>query len=92
MLEVIRFWLDNGVDLLRFDAVNFAMHDPDYRDNPAWPSDDRVISRPFDLQHRVCNQPHSYIPSFLERVRKGLEEYRNEGKGKFVVAEIGGPS
>ncbi len=92
MLDVIRFWLDKGVDGFRFDAVNFAMHDPEFKDNPAWPREDRVISRPFDLQHHIYNQSHRDIPAFLERVRKILDGYRDKGKEKFVVAEIGGPS
>ena len=92
MLDTVRFWLDKGVDGFRFDAVNFAMHDPEFRDNPAWPRDGRVISRPFDLQHHVYNQSHSDIPLFLERVREVLDSYRDQGREKFVVAEIGGPS
>lgn len=92
MLDVIRFWLDKGVDGFRFDAVNFAMHDPKFRNNPARARDGQAISRPFDLQHHIYNQSHCDIPLFLERVRTVLEEYRIMGKDKFVVAEIGGPS
>lgn len=92
MLDTVRFWLDKGVDGFRFDAVNFAMHDPEFRDNPARPRDGRVITRPFDLQYHVYNQSHRDIPLFLERVREVLDGYRDQGRGKFVVAEIGGPS
>lgn len=92
MLDVVSFWLDKGVDGFRFDAVNFAMQDPEFKDNPAWPKEGRVISRPFDLQHRIYNQSHRDIPVFLEKVREVLDGYRDKGKEKFVVAEIGGPS
>jgi alpha-glucosidase len=34
MLDVARFWLGRGVDGFRLDAINFAMHDPELRDNP----------------------------------------------------------
>ena len=37
LLEVARFWLDRGVDGFRLDAINFAMHDPQLRDNPPAP-------------------------------------------------------
>ena len=42
VLDVARFWLDRGVDGFRLDALNFSMHDPMLRDNPAatrfkWP-------------------------------------------------------
>ena len=33
-----RFWLDRGVDGFRLDAINFAMHDPQLRDNPPAPT------------------------------------------------------
>jgi alpha-glucosidase len=28
LLDIVRFWLDRGVDGFRVDAINFAMHDP----------------------------------------------------------------
>ena len=37
LLDVARFWLDRGVDGFRIDAINFAMHDPQLRDNPPAP-------------------------------------------------------
>ena len=38
LLGVARFWLDRGVDGFRIDAINFAMHDPQLRDNPPAPA------------------------------------------------------
>lgn len=34
ILEIARFWLDQGIDGMRLDAVNFFCHDPKLRDNP----------------------------------------------------------
>ena len=34
MLDVVRFWLDRGVDGFRLDTVNFYFHDAELRDNP----------------------------------------------------------
>ena len=42
LLDVARFWLDRGVDGFRIDAINFAMHDPELRDNPPGPEWDGV--------------------------------------------------
>ncbi|MFT5143416.1 MAG: alpha-glucosidase, partial [Thalassolituus oleivorans] len=39
MHDVLRFWLDRGVDGFRLDAILFAMRDPNHRDNPASPKD-----------------------------------------------------
>ncbi|MFN7055557.1 alpha-glucosidase [Hyphomonas sp.] len=87
LLETARFWLDRGVDGFRLDAINFAMFDPDFRDNPAWPAEGRKITRPFDLQRTVHNQSHADIPLFLERVRALADGYG----AVFTVAEVAGP-
>ena len=85
MLAVARFWLDRGVDGFRFDAINFAMHDPSLRDNPpAAPGGERT--RPFDFQQHLYNQSHPAIAGFLERVRDLIDSYH----GRFALAEVGG--
>jgi alpha-glucosidase len=38
MLDVLRFWLDRGVDGFRIDAVAQIMKDPQFRDNPPNPA------------------------------------------------------
>ncbi|WP_423142387.1 alpha-amylase family glycosyl hydrolase [Parablastomonas sp. CN1-191] len=86
VLDVMRFWLDRGVDGFRIDALNFAMHDPGLRDNPPAPATDRARTRPFDFQLRVHNQSHPDIPAFIERIRALTDTY----EGIFTVAEVGG--
>ena len=85
LLAVARFWLDRGVDGFRVDAINFAMHDPDLRDNPPAPPSNGVRTRSFDYQMHIHNQSHPDIPLFLERLRTLTDEY-----GAFTVAEVGG--
>lgn len=85
LLDVARFWLDRGVDGFRIDAINFAMHDPELRDNPpAKPDGPRT--RPFDFQEHRYNQSHPDIVLFLERLRKLMDAYGD----RFTVAEVGG--
>ncbi len=84
LLEAGRFWLDRGVDGFRMDAVNFMMHDPEFRDNPK--AFEYRGSKPFDLQEHLYNQSHADIPKFLARVRAMMDEY----PGTFTVAEVGG--
>jgi alpha-glucosidase len=85
LLGVARFWLDRGVDGFRFDAINFAMHDPELRDNPpAEPSGKRT--RPFDFQQHLYNQSHPAIVGLLERIRGLVDSYGN----RFALAEVGG--
>ncbi len=86
LLDVARFWLDRGVDGFRIDALNFAMHDPQLRDNPPARPSDKPRSRPFDFQQRVHNQSHPGIPAFVARIREVTDAY----DGVFTVAEVGG--
>ena len=86
LLRVARFWLDRGVDGFRLDALNFAMHDPQLRDNPPAPYK-TPPRRTFDFQDHVYNQSHPDIPLFLERIRAVTDAYPHI----FTVAEVVGP-
>ena len=86
ILDVMRFWLERGVDGFRIDALNFAMHDPQLRDNPPAPATDKPRTRPFDFQLKTYNQSHADIPAFIERLRALTDSY----DGIFTVAEVGG--
>jgi alpha-glucosidase len=85
LLDVAKFWLDRGVDGFRLDALNFAMHDPELRDNPPVQNPIRR-SRPFDFQHHFYNQGHPDIAGFVERMRSLTDRY----DAVFTVAEVGG--
>lgn len=86
ILGVMRFWLGRGVDGFRIDALNFAMHDPELRDNPPAPDNGKPRTRPFDFQIKKYNQSHADIPLFIQRIRALTDEY----EGIFTVAEVGG--
>ena len=85
LLDAARFWLDRGVDGFRIDAINFAMHDPELRDNPPAPSGGKR-TRPFDFQQHIYNQSHPDIVKFLERLREVTDSYGE----RFTLAEVGG--
>jgi alpha-glucosidase len=85
LLDVARFWLDRSVDGFRIDAINFAMHDPELRDNPPAPMGGKR-TRPFDFQQHVYNQSHPNIVKFLERLRQVTDSYGE----RFTLAEVGG--
>jgi alpha-glucosidase len=86
LLDAARFWLDRGVDGFRIDAINFAMHDPELRDNPPAPGGGKR-TRPFDFQQHLYNQSHPDIVKFLERLREVMNDYGD----RFTLAEVGGP-
>ncbi|MFN0023709.1 MAG: alpha-glucosidase, partial [Parvularculaceae bacterium] len=86
ILDVARFWLARGVDGFRLDALNFAMHDPQLRDNPPRKVFRRPPTRPFDFQDHKFSMSHPGIPKFLERLRAAIDEFPD----RFTVAEVGG--
>ncbi|WP_395622912.1 alpha-amylase family glycosyl hydrolase [Sphingomonas daechungensis] len=85
ILDAARFWLDRGVDGFRIDAINFAMHDPELRDNPPAPNGTKR-TRSFDFQQHLYNQSHPDIVGFLERLRRLTDGYGD----RFTLAEVGG--
>ena len=85
LLDVAAFWLDRGVDGFRLDAINFAMHDPELRDNPPAPHGGKR-TRPFDFQQHLYNQSHPDLVNFVERLRGVTDSYGE----RFTVAEVGG--
>lgn len=82
-----RFWLDRGVDGFRLDAVDFLLHDPELRDNPAKPPpDDRTPAKLFGLQRHVHDMSHPDIAGVLRRIRRLVDEY----PGAMTLAELSG--
>lgn len=86
LLDVMRFWLERGVDGLRLDAINLGMHDPQLRDNPPMPDDGGPIIKPYFMQQHKWNLSHDDMPVFLARLRSAANAYG----AVFTVAEIGG--
>ncbi|WP_415404282.1 alpha-amylase family glycosyl hydrolase [Tateyamaria sp. SN3-11] len=90
LLDVVRFWLDRGVDGFRLDTINFYVHDKQLRSNPALPKDQRDATiapsvNPYNHQLHLYskNQPENL--DFLERFRGVLEEY----DAAAAVGEVG---
>mgnify|MGYP000279860955 CR=1 FL=1 len=88
LLDAASFWLDRGVDGFRLDAINFAIHDAELRDNPPSGLAMEKVTRPFDMQDHLYNMSQPEIPAFLERVRARLDAYPE----RFSVAEVVGPN
>lgn len=84
LLAVAKFWLDRGVDGFRIDALNFAMHDPELRDNPPAALLHKALVRPFDYQHQTYSQYHKHTPRFLEKLRQLTDRY----DAIFTLAEV----
>jgi alpha-glucosidase len=70
MLDVVRFWLERGVDGFRLDVFNMYFKDEHLRNNPLKPG-----LRPFDQQQHIydCDRPEM-IP-LLQELRELLDSY-----------------
>ncbi len=95
LLDVMRYWLERGVDGFRLDVINFYVHDKELRDNPALPEDRRNASiapdvNPYNYQEHLYdkNQPENL--AFLERLRALMDEYPDIASvGEVGDAQIG---
>lgn len=77
MYDVMRFWLEKGVDGFRLDVINFLTVNDSFNDNP------------FD--HEKSEQIHLYdkdqdgILTVIEEIAEVVHQYPN----KFLVGEVG---
>lgn len=91
MFDVMRFWLDLGVDGFRVDVAHYIMKDPEFRDNPlnadVQGSRAELVQR-YDSQVHVMDSRHPDLHFIYRRMRKLLDEYSTNGRDRFAVGEI----
>jgi alpha-glucosidase len=83
MYNVLRFWLDRGVDGFRVDVIWHLIKDADLRDNPpnpGWTPGQPDIGR--FLQINSADQPE--IHDLVAEMRRVLDEY----SGRVLIGEI----
>lgn len=89
LLDVLKFWLELGVDGFRLDTVNFYFHDKDLRPNPPQtrPVDaiDAPRVNPYLRQDHIYDKSQPENLGFLKRLRQLLDQY----PGSTTVGEIG---
>jgi len=82
MLDVMRFWLDRGVDGFRVDVIWLMLKDELFRDEPPDPDWDGM-SRHKSLQHiYTANLPG--VHDIIRRMRTELDEYDD----RVMVGEL----
>ncbi len=86
--DVMRFWLDRGVDGFRIDVAHYLMKDPLLRDNPPTPPGWRRRFKPldqYDRQLHVHDKGHADVHGVFREMRALLDSYDGD---RFAVGEI----
>lgn len=88
MFDVVRYWLDKGVDGFRLDIFNCIGKDESMRDNPfSW----RYFPTPENnhacfFQEKLYNYNHPDSLAFSKKLRAVIDEYPD----KFLIGEVSG--
>lgn len=91
MLDVLRFWLDRGVDGFRMDTVHRLMKDPLLGDNPPNPTARPSIHKPmgaYDTQLHLHDMAHPDVHEVLRSFRRLLDAYAADGRPRLAMGEI----
>lgn len=87
MFDIIKFWLEKGVDGFRLDIFNVIMKDPQFRNNP-WSF--KLI--PKEENPNSFFQQNKYTVNYIDNYSfaKSLRDVMNRYKNKYLVGEVFG--
>jgi glycosidase len=81
MSDVVRFWLERGVDGFRVDVAHYIMKDPQLRGNPPAPAGAMSIHRPlgdYDSQFHIHDKGHPDVHDICREFREVLDSFGDE--------------
>ena len=78
MFEVLRFWLDRGVDGFRMDVLWYLIKDDRFRDNPTNPSFDPATCPPHLTLDPVYSSDRPETLDIVRRMRRLLDGYEGQ--------------
>ena len=91
MLDVIRFWLDRGVDGFRIDVAHLIMKDPELRDNPPNPvagrGDFHKALGDYDTQLHVYDKAHPDVHGVYRELR-AIVDGHDRARPRVTIGEI----
>jgi len=82
MLDIIRFWLDKGVDGFRVDVIWLMLKDDQFRDEPLNSNWDGI--RPYDRLQHIYTGNLPGVHDIIRQMRAVLNEYTE----RMMVGEI----
>lgn len=78
MYDVLRFWLDRGVDGFRIDAAHYVGKDEQLRDNPPAPPGATTMHKPmgdYDRQLHLYDKGMPFTHEVYQGIRRFVDEY-----------------
>ncbi|HEX2728922.1 MAG TPA: alpha-amylase family glycosyl hydrolase [Rubrobacteraceae bacterium] len=84
MMDVLRFWLERGVDGFRVDALRQLIKDDRFRDNPPNP-DWRTGMSPYDALLPLYSTDRPEVHGAIREMRETLAEY---GEDRLLIGEL----
>jgi alpha-glucosidase len=83
MFEEVRFWLENGIDGLRLDAITTLAHDPGLRDNPPRSVDQHDL-QPIAWQEWIYTRDQPRTLEVLGQLRSLVNQYDD----RYLIGEV----
>jgi len=80
MWDVVRFWLDLGVDGFRLDVVNWFIKDAKFRDNPKKTKG----LRPYDRQRHIYDRNRPETLDIMKQIRSVVDKYPD----RMTIGEV----
>jgi glycosidase len=90
MFDVLRFWLDRGVDGFRIDVAARAMKDPALRDNPlalSPPREAYKLNPEYAAYDHLYDGAHPDVHALFRRLRRVVDGYESVSP-RFTIGEI----
>lgn len=89
ILDIMKFWLDLGVDGFRLDVCNFYFHSLNLENNPPRPKDANptggsILDSPYQHQLHIHDKDQKENLEFLAKMRELADQYQDI----FLMAEI----
>ncbi len=83
VFDVIRFWLDKGVDGFRVDVLHYLIKDELFRDNPPNPAYEPGADQ-YNSQRHIYSYNRPEVHAIIRRMRKLFNEYDK----RVIIGEI----
>ncbi|MHA2370860.1 MAG: alpha-amylase family glycosyl hydrolase, partial [Candidatus Hodarchaeales archaeon] len=89
VLDVVRFWLDKGVDGFRLDVIHMLYHDEKLRNNPrSWQAIPSDMNSSLNFQNHLYDVHQPQTHEFLKELRSLAGHY---DPPRVLLGEILGP-